>query len=258
MAFPLTTALPPLGTHESDTLDFKQAPSEGDDVGARAFRTECAKDVSAMANTSGGTILVGACGGSTVKRYEELPLPRMIALGRAYEEAVRDLCRPGPQCSVAPLPSGAGYVLSVHVLPHPWPVGVSFKVSKEIADKEITAWAFFRRIASQTKEILPDMLPMMTPESRRAAILLQAIPTNAKVTVVRTGTTAPGAGAVPVGTGRVSAVMDDVNAFTFTFKSGPNIIERNFAIDMIRTVYRGRGGDWFVDLLPYNDVNATE
>jgi len=181
--FPFTTTAPPIGTYESPTLEFKLIVA----VKGGISQFELAKDVSALANAQGGTILVGArAGNSQLVKWEPIEddaLARQIAL--AYENAVKDRCGPPAQFSVQSItsPTGSGLLLAIHVPPSPAMVAV--KTPARDGEWHGDAWVYFRReAASQNKEMRPEMLPMFTtPEIRRTVILLQSIPDNAKIHV---------------------------------------------------------------------------
>jgi hypothetical protein len=251
MSFPLTRAVPPLDTHETDTLDFKEAVTE--DSKGTVDRFELAKDIAAMANGSGGTILVGACGGSLLTAYKPLTSEKATKLGREYEEAARDLCRPAPTAHVEPLPHGAGVLLAVHVLPHPFPVAVrcTGDGSKKNWGWGGPAWVFFARVMSQTKEFSPEVLPMLTPDVRRHSIIIRSIPASETITLTLA---VSGSRAGLIAKATVVSVDDETNAFVLTWKDGASVMTRSFPLDMVRTVYRGATSSaWYIDMLPYND-----
>src|SRR5262245_60071204 len=92
MAFPIITPddLPPRGTSgERADLDFKRVVSRtghADDI-------ELAKDIAALANTVGGTILVGAdASNSRLQSYCGVPSGKAAEIGEWYEKAAADRC----------------------------------------------------------------------------------------------------------------------------------------------------------------------
>ena len=123
MPFPFTHELPAVGSTESDSLDFKTEvkPVVGK---VSADRFELAKDVAAFANAAGGTLLIGACGGSVLTAFKPIDEATAAWLAREYEEAVRDRCAPPVSIRVENIPSGDGVVVAVHVPPFPSPVAV--------------------------------------------------------------------------------------------------------------------------------------
>jgi hypothetical protein len=159
--------LPALQTRERSDLDFKAAPT------ADAF--ENAKDVAAFANASGGTILVGACGGDRLTAWKPLSSQDAKTCCRAYEEAVRDRCKPAPLFSIVELPFDNGIIVGVNVWPFPGqPVGVQL-TKKEVACCEGAVF-FPRRVCSQTKAITPEQIPMFVDAKvRRVAMTLERI-----------------------------------------------------------------------------------
>ncbi len=170
---PITTsdALPPIGTRETPTLEFKAQPSDD------AF--ELAKDIAALANTSGGTILVGAAGKDTLGRY--LPLEEKAACKASsdYELAVRDRCSPTPLTELAHVPHAGGLIVAVNVHPFPGqPVGVRIfksevKCGPHAKEVEDVFW-YPRRAVTHTKAILPEQLAMFVDaQARRVAAFLQ-------------------------------------------------------------------------------------
>jgi predicted HTH transcriptional regulator len=96
MTFPFTHDPPPIGERESATLEFKVECSKIDGLDKVDY-FQLAKDVAGFANTSGGTIFIGAVAKSDVLvRYKPMSEVEARASARHVEEAVRDRCRPQP------------------------------------------------------------------------------------------------------------------------------------------------------------------
>ena len=86
---------------EGYALDFKVRINVAD-------RFEAAKDVAALANARGGTLLVGAAtDGELLKNYVPLSSEDADGVQRCYEEAVRDRCRP------VEIPGNSGQIVGV-------------------------------------------------------------------------------------------------------------------------------------------------
>jgi predicted HTH transcriptional regulator len=109
---PITNAdqLPDPGTRESNSLDFKKNYRK--DGSFQHF--EFGKDVAAMANAMGGTILVGAQeAASALKIYIPLSTEEADSTIRSIEEAVRDRCSPSPVVATTRIPYQTGHIVAV-------------------------------------------------------------------------------------------------------------------------------------------------
>jgi hypothetical protein len=158
--------------NEKRTVDFKVEASDDP--------FEIAKDVAAFANAEGGTILVGAKGrGEVLASYEPLTTRQASDAQRAYDQAIRDRCRPTPFFDVVALPKDQGLVLAINVSPFPGQlVGVEVKRGEAKCGKAATQpqglYFFPVRIGAQSTSILPEQMPMfMDAKVRRIAICLQ-------------------------------------------------------------------------------------
>lgn len=250
MAFPFTQTLPPIGSFETTTLDFK---TYSPDLVKKRF--ELAKDAAAFANVAGGTLLIGADAvNGELKGYRGVRSePDVQELVRAYEESVRDRCVPAPTISsdVLSAPAG-GLVVAIHVAPSIGPVAVKIKGSKDDGFAG-DAWAFFTRIASQNKPVRPEELAMiMTPDVRRIAILLRSIPADADVQLKyvhnRNGHR------MYTGGSRYRVLDVDELTNTAVFTTERNRADRtHIAIDTIETVFQRPEGVWAVYSVPYDD-----
>lgn len=163
--------LPPLGTRESINLDFKSTSTTD--------RFEAAKDIAALANAEGGTLLIGAAGKDQVVRYEPMSEEDAKAAIRVHDEAVRDRCQPAPRFSVIEIPmEGGGSVVAVNV----WPflgqiVGVRLKrdeVRCGTAGSQLDGAMWLpSRVGTHTRSITPEQIPMfIDAHARRIAISL--------------------------------------------------------------------------------------
>jgi Schlafen, AlbA_2 len=169
-----TDPLPPEGTLETNTLDFKGEPT--DDA------IEMAKDVAAMANAQGGTLLIGAYGGNRLEHYKALNSKDAKQTVARFDDAVKARCAPSPLVSPALIPRDAGFVVAINAQPFPGQV-VGVRLNKSETNllkptkrkREIEGVAFFPvRIGSQTHFITPEQIPMfIDPKIRRVAIVLE-------------------------------------------------------------------------------------
>jgi len=190
---PITTPaqLPPIGAHETETLDFKSTykPSE---------TFEMAKDVAALANAVGGTLLVGAAEDAAEKLSGYVPVAPTEAadLQTRLEVAVTQRCSPAPFISATRIehPARPAHeVVAVNVWAFP-AQAVGVKIGGSMADGYGgDAWVFPIRVGTQTKYLEPEMLAMlMLPEIRRKAILLHNLGVDRSITLRATGGVIPG------------------------------------------------------------------
>lgn len=163
--------LPELGVaHERGRLDFKATVDPQN-------RLELAKDVAAFANASGGTLWVGAsCRGEFLYAYVPLDSQTASQVQRAYEEAVRDRCRPTPMFDVAQHPHEDGFVVGVTVEPMIGSaVGVRLIKSEAVGLLEET-YLYPRRVGAHTRSISPDQMHMFVDaEFRRKVLSLEKL-----------------------------------------------------------------------------------
>jgi hypothetical protein len=252
MGFPFTKDPPPLGERETATLEFKIETSKLDSGKVDYF--ELAKDVAGFSNASGGTIFVGAVAKSDVLvHYKPLTEDAAKATARAFEEAVRDRCRPPPPpFSPRLIAHDGGFLVAVDVLPSAAVIAVKVKGSAADGYGE-DAWVYFTRTTSHTKEFSPERLPMlMVPEIRRIAIMLQTIladPINAVGTgnayiKYRKGSTFKVSYVQNLGS-RIVSVDEEANTVMFAMPGVPG--HTAFALDEINSVHRITAG-WVVTL----------
>jgi len=164
--------LPSIGDPETLYLDFKAAPTDS------AF--EIGKDVAAMANASGGTLLVGAAEASGGRLKQYVPLKDAAATEKFYENVIRDRCRPRPTVTlnIVECDDSGGAVLAVNVQPFPGqPVGVHIPVKEQQGMKSIEDLFHYPiRVNTYTKAILPETLAMyVDARVRRISILLEPL-----------------------------------------------------------------------------------
>jgi hypothetical protein len=170
--------LPQIGTLESSTLDFKGAAP--DDT------IEMAKDVAAFANAQGGTLLIGAHGGSQLQTYKPMAAGEAKRVAVAFDEAVKVRCAPSPLFSTELISYESGFIVAINVQPFPGQVvGVGLtKAESQIptpksgkTTKGVDGlFSFPLRVGTHTKVITPEQLPMfMDAKIRRVAIALEAI-----------------------------------------------------------------------------------
>jgi hypothetical protein len=139
-----------------------------------------AKDVAAFASAHGGTLLVGAYGGTRLEHYKSVTADEAKEIAEGFDRAVRDRCAPAPLISTEVLPHDDGFVVAVNV--HPFPgqlIGVRILQNdkKDLgALKGVEHLCFFPlRVGTHTKFIPPEQLPMFIDgKMRRIAIILQS------------------------------------------------------------------------------------
>jgi hypothetical protein len=171
-----TSHLPQVGTSaENLALDIKMTVDPG------AY-FELAKDVAAFANASGGVILVGAAEDrrrGSVGRYMPMEQDEAKRVRDAFNQATRDLCSPKPMLNPVIIACQDKFVVAINVWPFPGQaVGVQLQT-------ELPGFAFPFRTGVETIWLNAEQLPMlMVPELRRISILLDAIPTGARIGIL--------------------------------------------------------------------------
>ena len=160
-------------TVERADLDFKERLPNPD-----AF--EMAKDIAALANGLGGSILIGAktTGKFLCTDLPGIPLKDAIALADQFERAAGSRCRPRAvlDCAVIRLPTDPNSaVLSVNVA-----AAAAAPIGVDLRDKgDDNSWKFPLRTTSQTVWLSPDQFgafEQMT--ARRSGALLASIPSG--------------------------------------------------------------------------------
>lgn len=162
--------LPPIGSRETVRLDFKAKSTSN--------RFEAAKDIAAFANAEGGTLLIGAVGGSQLVRYEPLSEADARAAMHVHEEAVRDRCSPAPLFSPVEIRTDGGSIVAINVWPFPGQlVGVRIKKDElscgsDSGQPEGVSMLPLR-VGTHTRSITPEQIPMFVDaHARRIAITL--------------------------------------------------------------------------------------
>ena len=175
--------LPPEGTRESPTLEFK-GKLDTLPGGEKPDYFELAKDVASMAAVYGGTILVRAHGGSVLRQYEAMTSHEVERVCLAYENASKDRCLPVPMLLPEKVTYKDGFVAALNVLPVlDRPVAV--KVKDAVADRfGPDAYVFPVRLSTHAVPYSPENLPMLlNPAIRRTIILLESIPESERADV---------------------------------------------------------------------------
>lgn len=166
-------ALPAIGTSESQTMDFKAAPTSD------SF--EMAKDIAALANAHGGSLIYGAAGRSQLATWLPLTDDQAKKCEREVDQAVRDRCRPGPLFGIQRVSVTGGCVVVVNVFPFLGQlVGVRLlrdEVTCGSGGKKIDDVFWFPiRVGTHTKAITPEQIPMyIDARVRRVAVSLESL-----------------------------------------------------------------------------------
>jgi hypothetical protein len=152
--------LPPIGSEETEVLDFKGGGYTGANAG-----TEVARDVAQFANRFGGSIILGAIEeNDRLVRYE--PVPDISGEEKRIGDAGFANLAPRAQFSTRRIRSGNGELLVVNVPPFPGVVGV------HIHDK----WQFPVRQQNRKKMVDFDEVERMWGSDRRGRLMLEGLP----------------------------------------------------------------------------------
>ena len=240
--------VPDRGASETLSLDFKgRAAFELDDE-----RRELAKDVAALANATGGTVLVGAYEqGGRLGITKPMDTNEVGRLKDAYERAVRDLCAPAPIINAVPIEWAPGYLLAVNVFAFPaGPVGV-------LCDLDAKAYSFPLRVGTHTQWLRPEQLSMlMVPGVRRIAIMIDAIPDTERKVVTLTG---PTVGTPERDSWNLDFSIDDLdvvrNRLCMTYLGDRGKKQLIVPLDDIRAVWKS-GDKWRVAIRGRVDPNG--
>lgn len=220
--------LPRVGeANEKAHLDFK--------FECTATRYELAKDVAAMANASGGTIIIGAVADrEVVAKYSPLTPAASSSAQRSFEEAVRDLCRPTPVVQIERIPHGQGIVLAVNVAPT---VGLAVGVLIRKSENQPLEGLYHypTRAGSHTKPIGPDQMHSYFDAAFRRKVLLleQAVGTE----IVLLGRTLSSSW---YGEGTLESVDPEANVVHLTLNFTDKRVAFDLPTDLIEAVWRGR------------------
>lgn len=143
---------------------------------------ELAKDIAALANTTGGHLVIGAravVGKTQCSGFDGVDEPTATALVPLLERAARDRCRPTPFVStqLIGVPNASNRVLVLRVQMSPVaPVGAC-EDPQSGGRSTSRLWTFPYRVGSETAFLSPDQFGAYESMSaRRAAALLNSIP----------------------------------------------------------------------------------
>jgi len=200
-----------------------------------------AKWVASFANSSGGTVLVGAAEDTTkgvVGKY--LPLTKREAhmTVESFDTAIKDRCSPRPFYTRERIPIDGGMVVAINVWPFPAQV-VGVRVdAAEAEGYKGSAYVFPVRAGAHTPHLLPEQLAMlMIPELRRVVILLSALKEGQEVTVhqVEAAHTPQSSPPLNVRFGRSDALSNILELTQETARQGHHTIR--IPLDRVVTVY---------------------
>jgi hypothetical protein len=169
--------LPEIGKHEDQELDFKAKLNTKD---GKTDYLELAKDMAAMANAYGGTIIIGACEDpkGVLSVYKCMTEDEAVFACNEYKTAQRDRLRPTAIVVPDTVLHDGGFLVTVKVEPSMGQaIGVRFVPKVDVAPEtkeppEI--YGFPVRIGDNTTWLQPEQLPMlMIPALRRNIVLLR-------------------------------------------------------------------------------------
>lgn len=224
--------LPEIGRgHESATLEFKGGVNSRDSL-------ELAKDVAAMANHLGGTILVGAVEGADglLERWNALDASTAAEVQTAYERAAMRFLSPRPRIGALRIAIPGGECVAVNVEPH-----VDGVVGARADARIEHTWRYPLRVGKETRWMTPEEVALMTPQTRKALVMLSRLNRGDLILKVRetllSGTKHDQSNA------RFESVNadDNVVAFRLAGDREPTF----YPLDLVKTVYREEDG-WIV------------
>src|SRR5215471_7759798 len=176
----LVFKLPAIGKTEDQELDFKKRISATKT--GKVDYLEAAKDIAAMANAYGGTLVIGACEApkGTLSKYDPMTKTEAAAACMDYTTALRDRIRPAAIITTDVVPHEAGFLALINIEPSMGQaIGVRFISGKDLdpnETKQVDAFGFPVRVGDNTSWFEPEQLPMlMLPELRRTLFLLRKI-----------------------------------------------------------------------------------
>ena len=234
---PLITAsqLPAIGADiERAVMDWKASATQ-----TTAFHK--AKDVAAFANHLGGTILVGAAeSGGQLASYVGMTPAEAAALRDAFSRAVRDKCEPPPAVDFGEIEvpgDPTTRVVAVNVPPSLNLVGVKVKSDRTAEGYGGDAYVYPVRSGTDALYLRPSQLPMyMTPQVRRAAVMMSRIPQGTQVKVHEARRSLNW-------TWKIVSVEEEQNLVRMEDWNPPHAAQ-HVPLDQIITVYQQVGGDW--------------
>jgi hypothetical protein len=236
-------------TSESANLDFKETL----DPSREKIEIECAKDVAALANVLGGHVLIGVSTEMNRTRctgFHGVAKQRATEITKAFEESVKNRCRPTPVFNVQSIDllNTPNVVVVVAVEASPIaPVGVLLRQERggALVDE---GWAFPYRVGSLTKYLQPDQFGAYESMSaRRAAALLSSIPSVERLVLTLRWVVGS---ALPTGSGygdgqsshleslKVRFDRVDLLGNVATFSAIDDQLPVHLPLDQIKTVWR--------------------
>lgn len=233
VAIPITMAsqLPVVGTsYETSALDFKRDANLKDPL-------ELAKDIAAFANQLGGTILVGMQESNEGLAVKWFPMTASVAaeVQTAYERAALEHLSPRPRVQAARIPIKGGECIAVNIEPY-----VDGVVAARADAKNPHVWRFPIRIGKECKWLTPEEVALMTPETRKAIVMLSRINYGARIVKLREVST-KGA-SMDSSELRFGEVRDGDNALRLLLSDDR---VTSYPLDMVRSVYRDEHG-WHI------------
>jgi hypothetical protein len=179
MAFDAIERPDQLPTRGSFTAQWTEREDFDLKLEAKSFdKLELAKDAAAMANTLGGTILVGLTDNGGQIHAEGMTDKDFLALKERLEDALKDQCEPPLSVRLVPVRYGDGtLVAAINIEPFP---EAPVACKSAVAD----AWRFPIRRSSKTHFMSPmEFSVYMNPAVRRSFVLLSRIPLETRIRV---------------------------------------------------------------------------
>lgn len=232
VAVPITMAnqLPIVGTsYETSELDFKRDANLKEPL-------ELAKDIAAFANQLGGTILVGMQESNEGLAAKWFPMSPSVAaeVQTAYERAALEHLSPRPRVQAARIAIEGGECVAVNIEPY-----VDGVVAAR-ARKEAPEWRFPIRIGKECKWLTPEEVALMTPQTRKAIVMLSRIEHGARIVKLREVSVK--GGSMDSSELRFGEVCEGDNALRLLLSDDR---VTSYPLDMVRSVYRDEHG-WYI------------
>ncbi|MFT3697733.1 MAG: ATP-binding protein [Kofleriaceae bacterium] len=212
---------------------------------------ERAKDVAAFANHLGGTLLIGASEvDGELKAYVGLSVKDAEAVRDDYSKAVADRCQPRPaidfeqfDCESDPTKR----IVAINVQPSLNLVGVKVRADKTNEGFGGELYAYPVRSGTDARYLAPGELAMfMTPQIRRAFVLLSRIPPKTLVTIAKS-TPPPSVSRISM-TWAFDGVDEEQNLVRFMTETKPV----NLPLDRVLTAYQSADLRWHVVMDVYD------
>jgi Putative DNA-binding domain len=236
-----TASLPAIGSVEDDALDFKREAAR--DAG-EFDQIEMAKDIAALANGVGGTLLIGANEvDHRLASYQPMALDVVSQVEQVYGQALSKRCVPTPSARITRVEKDDGFVLAINVSAYlPGPIGVLRK-GAETADRgpkhaSKPSFMFPVRRGVHTSYLDPGQLAMIQlPELRRAVMMLNLIPPEAAVCLQDQHGHRPSC--------RIKSTDIDANTIRLQCQAPQgNTVEFTMPVSDIRVVWKTEDGRW--------------